>query len=1009
MSHRLEVYQKEWYPLPLDHHSKIQWITRGSFYKLYGDELSPGELQRLGQEIFSDPIVEECFSSPFDLGQLMIDRPHYAVEISFLGGVTDNAGRAAEEAISMIFPQKNVRCASGTLLFLKAEFMSLEEARELAYEFYANKLIQSIAVKTFQEFQEDCRFDRVRINCVSLSPREKYQTYDFNRPLEDLFELNQKNVWALNKDELLTIQQHYKNEKNQEKRRECGLPGDPTDVEIEILAQTWSEHCKHKIFAAEIDYSENELPSGFKKIAPKKVRSLYNTYIKGATRTVQKNRDIDWAISVFSDNAGIVRYSDRIDVAIKVETHNSPSALDPYGGALTGIVGVNRDILGVGLGARPVGNTNVLCFAPTHWPAPHEISEFPLGLLHPKRVLQGVHKGIEDGGNKSGIPTINGAIYFDYNYAGKPLVFCGTVGVLPPKSPSGRKMSGKYHYPGCRVVLAGGKTGVDGIHGATFSSLELDESSPSTAVQIGDPLTQRRVTDFMMEAQKRELFESVTDNGAGGLSSSVGEMAQKTGGARVDVALVPTKYPNIRPFEIIISESQERMTFAVAPEKLQAFISLARDYDVEATDIGEFTDHGFFEILNDDAVVGILDMDFLHNGLPPMQLSAHFSGEYFHPFKMEQKEDISSLPLPVQVERCLRKLLSSPNIASKEKWVRQYDHEVQAATVVKPFVGSTQEGPGNSGVIALAPHGGREEEAIAIGCGINPRLSFYDTYLMTQYAVDEAVRNLLCQGVDPDKISLVDNFCWPDPVTSPSNPDGKHKLAQLLRACEALYDMSHAYGLPYVSGKDSMKNDFTGKLPSGEKVKISVPPTLLITALGYIDDTKNIVTSCFKREGDAIAILRASQKESGLKYSEWDRYFTRQDVNEAPPPYIEPQKSWSLYQKLYRAIQGQWLESCHDVSDGGLLPCLVECCFGNNLGAMATLDSVATLEDLFSESASQFVISTSPKNIDALKDLFGKDILLFGQVVPSHLKLDLAGEQIFNIEVSELKNLWRTP
>ena len=516
----------------------IKWIARAAFYQLRGETLSQGELQQISSEVFSDPIVENAFCQNFDVVQVMsflANLPSYVAEISYLGGVTDNTASAAEEALSLVLPRRQIRCTSGTLLFIKANKMTQAAAEKLVHEFYANELIEKVSVQTFQAFQQQKRFDYAPSSQEASTRAESgnmYQTYDFNCPASELLELSRKNIWALNKNELLTIKNYFQKQSIQDDRKKRKLPPNPTDVEIEVLAQTWSEHCKHKIFAAEIEYSEAELPTEFKKLGSKKINSLYSSYIKQATRIVQENRKIDWAISVFSDNAGIVRYSDKVDIAIKVETHNSPSALDPYGGALTGIVGVNRDILGVGLAARPIGNTNVLCFAPAHWPTREQANELPRGLLHPKRILTGVHKGIQDGGNKSGIPTINGAIYFDYNYAGKPLVYCGTVGVIPPRSSSGRELWKKYHQKGDRVVLVGGRTGVDGIHGATFSSLNLDEQAPSTAVQIGDPLTQRRVTDFMMEAQKRELFEAVTDNGAGGLSSSVGEMAEKTGGGQ---------------------------------------------------------------------------------------------------------------------------------------------------------------------------------------------------------------------------------------------------------------------------------------------------------------------------------------------------------------------------------------------------------------------------------------------------------------------------------------------
>jgi phosphoribosylformylglycinamidine synthase subunit PurSL len=353
----------------------------------------------------------------------------------------------------------------------------------------------------------------------------------------ELAELSKKQHWALSAEEMRVIQDHF---------RQLGRA--PTDVEMEILAQTWSEHCKHKIFRAHIDYQDLQDPTQNQKI-----KGLFKTFIQTPTENLKKKKD--WLVSVFSDNAGIVRFHDDVDVCIKVETHNSPSALDPYGGALTGILGVNRDILGTGLGAKPIANSNVLCFG-----NPHQLEAVPKGLFHPREVMKGVHHGIQDGGNKSGIPTVNGAMIFDESFSGKPLVYCGTVGVMP-RLVTGRPSHIKGQKPKDRIVVVGGSVGLDGIHGATSSSLGLDASTPVGMVQIGDPLTQKRVLDFILKARDLGLYSSITDNGAGGISSSIGEMAAETGGAKIDLARVPLKYPNLQPWQIMVSESQERMTY----------------------------------------------------------------------------------------------------------------------------------------------------------------------------------------------------------------------------------------------------------------------------------------------------------------------------------------------------------------------------------------------------------------------------------------------------------------
>ncbi len=963
------------------HESSVIWV-----------EGNINDQSLLGREVFSDEITENIHFQDFPLNKYFEEPPRFVVEVSYLPGVTDNSARAAAQACEIVTGEK-VSCLTGKNYYLFGN-IDLDQATKLSESFFANTLIQKIQIFDIDSYDSRDRFNDIKLPQVILPEFSLFKTYNLEISDSDLLELSQNNIWALNLSEMKVIQDYYNKDSTKHFRESIGLPVEPTDVEIEILAQTWSEHCKHKIFASNISYSESsEHPKNLGKLH---IKSLYKTFIKGATREIEKKNNIDWLISVFSDNAGIVRFSDKVDLTIKVETHNSPSALDPYGGALTGIVGVNRDILGVGLGSKPIANTNVLCFAPFTWPSKEQKDELPLGLHHPKRILNGVHKGIEDGGNKSGIPTVNGAIYFDYNYAGKPLVYCGTIGVMPQKSKTGKSLSGKNHRPGDHIVMIGGRIGVDGIHGATFSSMELDETAPATAVQIGDPLTQRRVTDFMMKARDLELYTSVTDNGAGGLSSSIGEMAEKTNGARIDVALAETKYPGIKPFELIISESQERMSFAVGSDHLQSFLDLANDYNVEASVLGEFTDTGRFEIFYKDDLVGSLEMSFLHEGLPTMELTARFEGEQFKSFKEEDKTS-------PDLVSSIKKIISCPNVMSKEKWVRQYDHEVQASTLIKPFVGKNQKGPSDSGVIWLYPHGGSEKEAVSISCGLNPRLSYYDTYLMTEYAVDEAVRNSICQGADLDKLVLIDNYCWPDPIAKNSNPDGDHKLAGLVRSCKALYDIATAYGTPFVSGKDSMKNDFIGKMSAGDKVKISVPPTLLVTAMGYIPDTKRLITSSFKEGDDCIALL--GEPLGGLKYSEYHRYF---QTDQSIPEYIDYKRQTSLYRNISKTLDMNLLNSIHDISDGGLITSIVESMIGGELGAeiMTNYKDMNLTKFFFSERAGRFVISFNMKNKEKLKEIFGSEIIEIGRVLNESF-LDIPSEEI-KLELFELSSLWRS-
>ena len=460
---------------------------------------------------------------------------------------------------------------------------------------------------------------------------------------------------------------------------------------------------------------------------------------------------------------------------MKAETHNSPSALDPFGGAMTGIVGVNRDILGTGLGARPIANTDVFCFGP-----PDYTGNIPKGLFHPSRVFRGVHAGVRAGGNESGIPTVNGAIIFDERYLGKPLVYCGTVGIMPRLLPDGRESHDKTPTPGDIVYMVGGRVGFDGIHGATFSSLELTEDSPSSAVQIGDPITQKKMLDMIIEARDEGLIQVITDNGAGGLSSSVGEMAELTGGADLDLSVVPLKQAGLSPWEILVSESQERMTVGVKPEDCESFEALADLHEVEATAVGKFTDSGAFTVRMGTDVVAHLPISFLHDGCPQLELDS----EWTPPTHAEVL-----LPEVSQMGEALSRLIARPNIASKEWWVRSYDHEVIAQSVIKPFCGVNHDAPGDAAVIA--PIQGQTQGAV-ISNGIIPRYSDIDAYAMTAASIDEALRNAVCVGVDLDLIAGLDNFCWPDPVESETPPDGRYKLAQLVRAHRALDDVCRA-------------------------------------------------------------------------------------------------------------------------------------------------------------------------------------------------------------------------
>ncbi len=597
------------------------------------------------------------------------------------------------------------------------------------------------------------------------------------------------------------------------------------------------------------------------------------------------------------------------------------------------------------MGSKLIFNTDVFCFA-----SPFYEEQLPPRILHPRRIFEGVREGVEHGGNKSGIPTVNGSIVFDDRFLGKPLVYCGTAGIMPKKL-LGEASHTKDARPGDLIVMTGGRIGKDGIHGATFSSEELHEGSPVTAVQIGDPITQKRMVDFLLEARDRGLYRCITDNGAGGLSSSVGEMAQYSNGCRLDLKAAPLKYSGLQPWEILLSEAQERMTLAVPPEKREAFMCLAQKMGVEATALGEFTASGYFHILYGEKTVACLDMEFLHQGLPRMQLSAVWKPP------QHAEPDFAD---PIDLTPVMKKMLSRLNICSKEYVVRQYDHEVQGGSVVKPLSGLNNDGPSDAAVLRPVLE---SMQGVVVSHGICPRYSDIDTYHMVACAIDEALRNFLCVGGSFDGIAGLDNFCWCDPVPSEKNPDAEYKLAQLVRANQALYDYTTAYGIPCISGKDSMKNDYL----IGD-MKISVPPTVLFSILGKISDVQQAITMDAKAAGDLIYVLGETFDETG-----GSEYFALHGHIGARVPKVNASKALNLYQCLCRAIEQGLVRSCHDCSDGGLGIALAESACAGGLGMVIDLKNVPaakiTRNDvlLFSETQSRFVVSVSPDKKEAFE------------------------------------------
>lgn len=945
-------------------------------------EINKEQLLEAAEGPFCDPVTQDYSLTPLARDwNLDFD---WLIEVGFRPGVTDNEGRTAAATLGLMLGRKlddSEGVYTSTQFFISGK-LTRDEAETVARKGLANELIQRFTIMTKEEFIKSDGVEAYAAKVIDSS-EAKVAEIDLDVADEELVRISKEGILALTLEEMIFIREYLRRPDILEQRQKMGLSEKSTDVELEALAQTWSEHCKHKIFAGNIDYED--LDTGKKE----RVISLFDTYIRTPTAEIRKQMGKDdWCLSVFKDNAGVIDFNNDWNIVFKVETHNSPSALDPYGGALTGIVGVNRDPFGTGMGAKLMCNTNMFCFA-----TPFYDKEIPTRLLHPKRIFEGVRSGVEHGGNKSGIPTVNGSLYFDDRYAGKPLVFCGTVGIMPSLV-CGKPSEDKTALPGDIIVMTGGRIGKDGIHGATFSSEELNEDSPATAVQIGDPITQKKMFDCLIKARDLGLYRCITDNGAGGLSSSVGEMGEFTDGFELHLDRCPTKYAGLQPWEIFLSEAQERMTLAIQPEKLDEFLALCTKMDTEATVLGTFTDSGKFHCLYDNKTVAYMDMEFVYKALPPMEMVA----KWRQPVLAEPQ-----FPAKPDINKELAGLLGALNICSKEYVVRQYDHEVQGGSVVKPLTGVANDGPSDAAVV-------RPDfdsfEGLVVSHGVCPRYSDIDTYHMTACAVDEAVRNAVCVGGSMELMAGLDNFCWCDPIQSDKTPDGHYKLAQLVRANRALAHYAKAYGVPCISGKDSMKNDYMM-----EGTKISIPPTLLFSVMAKIDDVRKAVTMDAKQHGDLVYVLGTTYNEIGAS-----EYAVRHGATGNSVPKVREEDSLPRYRALNIAMEEELVSSCHDCSDGGLGVALAETAFSGGLGMKIDLRRVpvdgVNRDDilLFSESQSRFVVTVSPKNEEQFEAaMTGTGLAKIGTITTEEqlVVTGLEGDVVVNSSLAELKAAWQ--
>jgi phosphoribosylformylglycinamidine synthase II len=916
----------------------VRRIERELLYFLEG-KLTAADREKLRAELLTDPVVQT--------GSWR-DKPGrapagaFVVEVALRPGVTDPVAEEIVRCAHLLGVKGVQRAATGARFVIRGALNPKQRAT-LAKRLLANDVIQRWTIGPIEPVFPHPAESSGQVERLPI------------RRLDDrgLAKWNAARLAALDPAELRAIRDYF-----------VGVDRDPTDVEFEMIAQTWSEHCGHKTFKGTIAVAGEDEP----------VEGLLDTYIRAATKEARAG----WVRSAFVDNAGIIDFDGRNEVSFKVETHNHPSAIEPFGGANTGTGGVIRDVLGVS--AKPIASTDVLCFGP----ADADPEKLPAGVLHPRRIRSGVVAGIEDYGNKIGIPTVSGAIWYDPAYTANPLVYCGCVGIAP----KGRHV--RNPRPGDHIILLGGKTGRDGLRGATFSSMTMDAKTgevSGASVQIGDPITEKGLIEVIVRARNRGLYHAITDCGAGGLSSAVGEMASKTG-CDVELREVPLKYAGLAPWEIWLSEAQERMVLAVPTDKLAELRKICKVFDVSLTDIGRFGSDKHTVVRYNGLTVLDLDNEFLHGGQPVRELKA------FLPRPPERLSPGAPAAEPVDNNATLLALLAHPNIATKAETIHVYDYEVQAGTAVKPLTGIANDGP--SDAVVLVPAGTSGQRALVLSCGFNPEIGKADPYRMAVSVIDEAVRNAVAVGADPERIGLLDNFCFGDP----QRPE---VLGTLVAACRGCYDAAVAYGLPFISGKDSLNNEYIGS----DGRKHAIPPSLLISGMAVIDDVFGIVTMDLKSPGSTVYLLGETRPEWGGSHFRLLHPGSGADVAPGLPEYAP-----ALYRCLHQAMRKNLVLACHDLSEGGLAVAAAEMCLAGRLGMTLHLDDADTTLALFGESNGRLLAEVDTRQAVAFESCFTGGMAGYARRIGTtnaagRLEISTLDEMLLALPVSELLQAWK--
>ena len=909
-------------------------------------QLSTEECQQLALKLLTDPVTQISEWIELPASRADIEPDAVMVEVALRPGVTDPVADEIVRAAHELGIPGVERASTGYRYLVHGG--NEEAARQLAQRLLANMVIHRWSIGEIEpsfpgETVSNGEVETIHILCDD----------------EGLMAVSKERRAALDLAEMQTI------------RTYCEREGrDLTDVEFEAIAQTWSEHCGHKTFKGKITVD-------FGTTQKQVVNSLYKTFIRSTSEEI----NAPWVLSAFVDNAGIIDLDGENEVSFKVETHNHPSAIEPFGGANTGVGGVIRDVIGVS--HKPIANTDVLCFGMQN----ASFDELPAGVLHPRRIMSGVVGGVQDYGNKMGIPTVNGAVLFDPGYAANPLVFCGTVGIAP----KGRHVCKPQKDD--RVIVLGGRTGRDGLRGATFSSMTMDAQTgevSGSSVQIGNPIVEKGLVDAILPARDLGLYTAITDCGAGGLSSAVGEMASVIG-ADVDLIDVRLKYPGLAPWEIWLSEAQERMVLAVPPDNLAKLQELCDTYNVELTDIGAFTGSGRLVVRYDKKIVLDLSNEFLHNGIPQRQLQAKVqNGD-------SRGGNNVSITTPYSLSsdfsKILLDLLAHPNIASKASVIRFYDHEVQGGTVVKPLTGAQNDGPSDACV--LKPLGAQGRAGIAIASGINAEYGKRDAYSMAMSVVDEAIRNAVAVGADPERIAILDNFCWGDPLRPET-------LGSLVEACHGCREAALLFRTPFISGKDSLNNEYLGT----DGQRHAIPPTLLISSIGVMRDVAEAVTMDLKAAGNELYLLGDFQPVFGG--SHFDLVTGQASCEPVPKVHVATPR---LYQCLHRAISNKLVCACHDLSEGGLAVAAAEMCMAGRLGLSLELPEGDACRVLFGEMAGCLLVEVEPGQASAFETaLTGQSFHKLGSVISEPaFKGYSQGKTLFDIPITQLLSAWNTP